>query len=447
MVKALGGDPRHFARDEDTADEPVPRKKIARALRDVVTYRLWADLKRGWRITMPNLEQTGQLRLAYFGLDELAAERRQVGSVWAATGRRRTRDTALPDARPARRDCVATCASNRSSSPRRSTTAIKRASQEWLKVPWALSDETGIYSGTAYPGGRPKCEPGVGGDLYVSGLGAYGRWLRRHDRFPLHDHPLKPADAETIIEALIKVMADAGILARIQERNRRTGYRIQASLIEWHAGTGEYRAPDPIRGNQTKGRVNPYFNAFLRRDRPGVGRTGGAGTHRAGRRRRNARNAKSASARPNCPVLVLLTDDGTRRRHQEPQRGGDAQCPAYPGELRSTFRAGRPVGAAGGRPDLLRDRKRPRRLLFRPQPGHGGRCGSTAATRTRQSGPGPRTCPLHLAGRLPISISRPAWSTCSTSTNPASRCAPEVLATIESSVAPQRPPSGRSPLY
>ena len=56
---------KFFARDEETADEPVPRKKIARALRDVVTYRLWADLKRGWRITMPNLEQTGQLRLAY----------------------------------------------------------------------------------------------------------------------------------------------------------------------------------------------------------------------------------------------------------------------------------------------------------------------------------------------------------------------------------------------
>ena len=35
----------------------MPAKKIGRALRDVVTYRVWADLKRGWRITMPNLEQ------------------------------------------------------------------------------------------------------------------------------------------------------------------------------------------------------------------------------------------------------------------------------------------------------------------------------------------------------------------------------------------------------
>ena len=83
MVKALGGKSlKFFARDEETADEHIPRKKIARALRDVVTYRLWADLKRGWRITMPNLEQTGQLRLAYEGVDELAAN----DGKWAGCG-------------------------------------------------------------------------------------------------------------------------------------------------------------------------------------------------------------------------------------------------------------------------------------------------------------------------------------------------------------------------
>lgn len=54
-------------------------------------------------------------------------------------------------------------------------------------------------------------------------------------------------------------MASAGILVRVKLPRRRTGYRIHASLIEWRAGTGEHRVPDPIRGNQTQGRVNPYF--------------------------------------------------------------------------------------------------------------------------------------------------------------------------------------------
>ena len=42
---------------------------------------IWADLRRGWRITMPNLEQTGQLVLSYLlGLDELAAEETRGGA-------------------------------------------------------------------------------------------------------------------------------------------------------------------------------------------------------------------------------------------------------------------------------------------------------------------------------------------------------------------------------
>lgn len=259
VVAALGGvGLKFFARDEDTADEPVPRKRIARALRDVVTYRLWADLKRGWRITMPNLEQTGQLRLEYDGLDALSTN----DARWAPFGeplagtdpktRRQLMHVLLDELR--RNLCIETEFLTEDKFD-----AIRRASREWLKDPWAISDESGTYSGTAYPGSRPKTVAGAGADLYLSGLGAYGRWLRRPNRFPAHDHPITTADSQALIESLMEIMATAGILARIKIPRRQTGYRVKADLIEWHAGTGEYRAPDPIRGNQKKGRVNPYF--------------------------------------------------------------------------------------------------------------------------------------------------------------------------------------------
>jgi ATP-dependent helicase YprA (DUF1998 family)/very-short-patch-repair endonuclease len=258
VVAALGGDLKIFAKYEDTAEEPVPRKKITRALRDVVTYRLWADLKRGWRITMPNLEQTGQLSLTYEGINALAENKAK----WASHGqplagaepetRRQLMHVLLDELR--RNLCVES-----EFLTEEKYDSVKRASQDWLKMPWALTDETGVYSGTAYPGSRPRTTPAFGGDLYLSGRGSYGRWLRRPDRFGLHNQPLKPDDATTIIEALLKTMADAGILAKVPAPHRRTGYRIQASLIEWRAGDGQYRAPDPIRGNQKQGRVNPFF--------------------------------------------------------------------------------------------------------------------------------------------------------------------------------------------
>lgn len=259
VVSALGGNNlKRFARDEDTSDELVPRKKIARALRDVVTYRLWTDLKRGWRITMPNLEQTGQLCLDYFGLDQLAED----DTKWDSRGapladadpkiRRQLMHALLDELR--RNLCIETEFLTEDKFD-----AIRRASREWLKDPWAITDEAGTYSGTAYPGSRPKNITGIGADLYLSGLGAYGRWLRRPDRFPAHGQKLKTADADTIIEGLLETMAGAGILVRVKLPRRPTGYRIHASLIEWRAGTGEHRALDPIRSNQTQGRVNPYF--------------------------------------------------------------------------------------------------------------------------------------------------------------------------------------------
>lgn len=258
IVKALGGDLRHFARDPDTAQEAIAAKKINSTLRDVVSYRVWADLKRGWRITMPNLEQTGQLSLTYTGIDAVAADEAK----WQNT------IEPLASAEPTTRAAIMhvlldelrrnLCIESEFLTEDKYD-SVKRLSAQWLKAPWTLTDETGVYAGIAYPGGRTKGSLAFGGDLYVSGLGLYGRWLRRPDRFPLHEHALKPADAEAVIAALLKVMADASILSELPGPNKRTGYQIKSSLIEWRAAPGDFRAPDPIRGNQKQGRINPFF--------------------------------------------------------------------------------------------------------------------------------------------------------------------------------------------
>ena len=42
-------------------------------MREVLEYRLYQDLRHGWRITAPNLEQRGLLEMRYEGLDEVCA--------------------------------------------------------------------------------------------------------------------------------------------------------------------------------------------------------------------------------------------------------------------------------------------------------------------------------------------------------------------------------------
>jgi hypothetical protein len=48
----------------------IAAENARRTLRDVLGYRLYFDLRRGWRITNPNLEQLGLLRIEYLSLHE-----------------------------------------------------------------------------------------------------------------------------------------------------------------------------------------------------------------------------------------------------------------------------------------------------------------------------------------------------------------------------------------
>ncbi len=257
VVGALGIDFADYARNPEA--EFGARKRIDQALRESVTYRIYADLKRGWRITMPNLEQVGLLRLEYESLDEIAAaHERWEGCHPAlasanATTRAQVIRVLLDELR--RNLCVES-----EYLQEERYDAIRRGSQEWLKAPWSLTDERGIYAATCYAGRRGKGAASRG-DLYLSGLGLYGRWLRRPDRFPDHDHPLRVADADVIIEDALKVLARLGLLATVEE-GKRLGYRVHAGMLLWHADVGERRVADPLRGSSTVGRVNPYFKRF-----------------------------------------------------------------------------------------------------------------------------------------------------------------------------------------
>src|SRR5262249_18009684 len=55
----------------DPEVEFVARGDTDRALRDVLAYHLYVDLPPGWRVTQPNLEQCGLLRIEYLSLHEL----------------------------------------------------------------------------------------------------------------------------------------------------------------------------------------------------------------------------------------------------------------------------------------------------------------------------------------------------------------------------------------
>ncbi len=77
LTRALALQPADYAQAPEAI---VGRQRTERALRNVIEYRAMRDLQRGWRVTLPNLEQTGLLVVDY---PELAALS-EVDEAWSA---------------------------------------------------------------------------------------------------------------------------------------------------------------------------------------------------------------------------------------------------------------------------------------------------------------------------------------------------------------------------
>ncbi|MFD4254522.1 protein kinase [Amycolatopsis thermoflava] len=267
VVDALGVGPADYAGSADLP--PSLARNAARTLRDVVAFRLYLDLRRGWRVTMPNLEQTGLLRIGYEDLDWLAEQDEQWHGTYlegAASGRRFEIMRTLLD--EMRRNLAIDVQYFRDDFD-----TLQRASEERLTGPWVLSKDDRPEVGTAYAQGS---RPGIDrAGLFLSGRAKFGKYLRRQ-----HFPELSVDDTQQVIVDLMRVLTRNELLREVEApvqragRFRRstgavpaTGYRIAARALIWQAGTGEQGTHDPLTRTYASGdgpRVNTFFRDLYR---------------------------------------------------------------------------------------------------------------------------------------------------------------------------------------
>ena len=234
------------------------KTEAERALREVVGYRLYLDLERGWRVTMPNLEQTGLLRIKYRDLPEIAADEES----WDGTHQALREDDAEH-----REEVAATLLDEL----RRNLAIdveyltedgfdlVARLSRQHLKEPWSLPErERPPFAGIAFPGPSSRGQPRS--HIYVSSRGQFGRYLVSEYK----KRGLKAADAQEIITDLFTVLSDTGLLVEAAKADSAgsAGYRLRAAVIGWHLGNGLSGAEDRVRrtlDNEEGPRVNPFF--------------------------------------------------------------------------------------------------------------------------------------------------------------------------------------------
>jgi len=253
-----------YATDPDVKFQALEETK--KALRNVLGYRLYYDLRRGWRVTAPNLEQCGLLEIGYPSLKELCEAEEEWDKLYPAL------TTAKPETRYAickvlldlmRRELTIKVDYLNPMVQER----IRQQSSQRLKAPWEIDEKEQIVSSSLlYPRSRKAGD--YGGHFFLSPRSLFGQYLRRPTTTPDYKKKLNLEETEQIILQLLEVLRVAGLVEQVappKEKGQVPGYQMPASALRWIAGNGTKPFHDPLRvptESEVGGRTNPFFVSF-----------------------------------------------------------------------------------------------------------------------------------------------------------------------------------------
>lgn len=236
-----------FSIDSDVVFQA--REDRERAFKRVLGYRIYNDLRRGWRVNTPNLEQCGLLKIEYRDLDaicgykDLWSEAHPALASASLESRRRILHTFLDYMR--RELAIQVEYLSKTEQDR-----IRQQSGQYLKAPWALDeDEKPNYSRILFPTPKPRGDDSRV-NLHVSARGGFGKFLRAASTLPEYQDKLTLEETDDLISQLLEVLRRGGLVERISESRQscqHTGYQLKASAMIWRKGDGNTPFRDPIR--------------------------------------------------------------------------------------------------------------------------------------------------------------------------------------------------------
>lgn len=263
--------------------EFAQREATDRALRAALGYYLYRDLRRGWRITSPNLEQCGLLAIDYVSLGEFCASEKYWQEYRTLDGKLEVLHPILSSATPAQREVVCRALLDHlrrelairvdSLNPAEQE-SVQLLSSQYLVAPWALDTQEELERSTVcYPRARGQQKGNDRGGIFLSPRGGFALFLKRPTTFPDFEHgPLKTDDLEKIIPQLLHTLTVPGLVQRVADPRSEEdvpGYQLNASAMAWKAADGNRAFHDPIRvpsAPEQGLRTNPFFIDYYRSD-------------------------------------------------------------------------------------------------------------------------------------------------------------------------------------
>jgi hypothetical protein len=286
-VAQLGVEPRDYARELVVG----PRaRSLAQVFKDVIEYRIYEDLRRGWRLVQPNLEQCGLLVVAYDALEEVAAD----DSSWDI-------HPILRGASPATRAAVSRAvldymrrelALSAQSLEPTFQESLKQRAREHLHERWAFDQHEVLIQASCFV--LPGVAVGQRGERSLGPNTTLGRYLRARQTWPERGEPISTDEYHPLVTSLIEVLRSTGYLVGVGGEQGEA-VQVRADALRWLAGNGTV-IRDPIRTRRMNleydpgARANPFFARLYRETAHLLGGiSGGEHTGQVGQQQREER--------------------------------------------------------------------------------------------------------------------------------------------------------------
>jgi Lhr-like helicase len=204
----------------------------------VLSHRIWADQRQGWRYTNPNLEQLGLLQASYLSLEDLAADQEAFATAPAAlrfaSPEKRLR--ALTILLDAMRKGLAVTTEWLS---RTTVDEIGAASRQILRDPWTLGLQERLRQAAALMIDPPKREEaGVRGEGLIIRAGSRSGLAKRLNRAEIWGRRLPAKDYDEVLQALLRAAESYGLIRSVSTAFDVDGWRLAANAVRFVAGEG-----------------------------------------------------------------------------------------------------------------------------------------------------------------------------------------------------------------
>lgn len=254
--KALGFDLEVPERLQEWMADPkakglAQRQEAEETLTRLLAHRVWTDLRKGWRFTNPNLEESGLIEVRFIGLEELAADDEE----FSDCGR-------LANLSPAKRKLLFTTlfdymrkglAIATEALDRTKILQVAQDSRAYLRDPWIVdqSEEAELRSASIFMLEPPERDLTKARDEMSIIRGGWRTQLGKALRHPdIWGELLPNVEYQAVVESLLQAAESHQIVRRVSAH----GYEKPA----WRLASNALRI-FPAKQRIDGKRPNPYF--------------------------------------------------------------------------------------------------------------------------------------------------------------------------------------------